>query len=204
MDISDTESDEFESDLGDEDWVESGKKMMKTRSKAAQNMKSHSEDAHAPENSKSEISCEEAKPEVNKGIDQCCSCSKNSFCKTKKCECRAAGSTCNVSCGCISSKCSNREGGLIDIASDETSHAQAIESGGSQSSFDHVDEKSKELASNGAMLLQSALSERLAKENQDVQPRKPLTDIGNTVVCLFLFPGSRIHYLIILPASRTK
>nr|XP_010913544.1 kinesin-like protein KIN-4C isoform X1 [Elaeis guineensis] len=183
MDISDTESDEFESDLGDEDWVESGKKMVKTRSKASQNMKFHWGDGHASENSKSEISSEEGKPKVEKNVfDQCCSCSRSSFCKTKKCECRAAGSTCTASCGCIPSKCSNREGGFVDNVSEETSHAEATESGGSHSSFDHVDEKSRELVANGAMLLQSALSERLAKENQDVQPRKPLTDIGNTVV----------------------
>ncbi|KAG1326988.1 kinesin-like protein KIN-4C [Cocos nucifera] len=182
MDISDAESDEFESDLGDEDWVESGKKMVKTRSKGAQNMKFHWEDAHASENSKSEISSEEGKPKVEKnGFDQCCSCSRSSFCKTKKCECRAAGRICTASCGCIPSKCSNREGGLIDNALEETSHAEATESGGSHSSFDRVDEKSRELVSNGAMLLQSALGERLAKENEDVQPRKPLTDIGNTV-----------------------
>ncbi|XP_038978925.1 kinesin-like protein KIN-4C [Phoenix dactylifera] len=146
MDISDTEeSDEFESDLGDEDWVESGKKMVKK-------------------------------------FDQCCSCSQISFCKTKKCECQAAGSPCTTSCGCIPSRCSNREGGVVKKELEEASLADGTENDGSHSSLNHLDKKSRGLVSNGAMLLQSALSEWLAKENQDMQPRKPLSDIANTVV----------------------
>ncbi|KAJ0260320.1 hypothetical protein HA466_0065400 [Hirschfeldia incana] len=38
----------------------------------------------------------------------CCSCTKKSLCKTKSCKCRANGSGCGISCGCIASKCSNR------------------------------------------------------------------------------------------------
>ncbi|EOA15506.1 hypothetical protein CARUB_v10004826mg [Capsella rubella] len=46
---------------------------------------------------------EQSKAEV------CCSCSKKSLCKTKSCKCRANGNGCGDSCGCLASKCSNRE-----------------------------------------------------------------------------------------------
>ncbi|KAL1207544.1 Kinesin-like protein KIN-4C [Cardamine amara subsp. amara] len=39
----------------------------------------------------------------------CCSCTKKSLCKTKNCKCRANGSGCGDSCGCVAAKCSNRE-----------------------------------------------------------------------------------------------
>ncbi|CAA7022941.1 unnamed protein product [Microthlaspi erraticum] len=39
----------------------------------------------------------------------CCSCTKKSLCKTKNCKCRANGNGCGDSCGCLASKCSNRE-----------------------------------------------------------------------------------------------
>ncbi|CAE6199604.1 unnamed protein product [Arabidopsis arenosa] len=52
-----------------------------------------------------EILCkkEQSKAEV------CCSCTKKSLCKTKSCKCKANGSGCGDSCGCLASKCSNRE-----------------------------------------------------------------------------------------------
>ncbi|CAM6127040.1 unnamed protein product [Calypogeia fissa] len=41
---------------------------------------------------------------------QCsCTCSQSSGCKTKKCECKAAGGLCGTQCGCNSVKCNNRE-----------------------------------------------------------------------------------------------
>ncbi|XP_010497193.2 PREDICTED: uncharacterized protein LOC104774237 [Camelina sativa] len=57
-----------------------------------------------PENSE-ETLCkkDQSKAEV------CCSCTKKSLCKTKSCKCRANGSGCGDSCGCLASKCSNRE-----------------------------------------------------------------------------------------------
>lgn len=107
----------------------------------------------------------------------CCSCSRQSFCKTMKCECRASGGNCSASCGCSSKKCSNREGGVPDEAA----------------------EHSCDLASQGATLLQSALAERRPaeqhEEGNDAAKRKPLADIGNTAVCCFLttisFPYNR-------------
>ncbi|XP_039010235.1 kinesin-like protein KIN-4C isoform X2 [Hibiscus syriacus] len=46
---------------------------------------------------------------IKKTSGVCCSCSKKSLCKTLKCGCRAAGSSCGVSCGCASGKCTNKE-----------------------------------------------------------------------------------------------
>ncbi|AED93893.1 unnamed protein product [Arabidopsis thaliana] len=46
---------------------------------------------------------EQSKAEV------CCSCTKKSLCKTKSCKCKANGSGCGDSCGCLASKCSNRD-----------------------------------------------------------------------------------------------
>ncbi|CAH8312894.1 unnamed protein product [Eruca vesicaria subsp. sativa] len=57
--------------------------------------KKTSEEAHCQK--------EQSKAEI------CCSCTKKSLCKTKNCKCRANGSGCGISCGCIASKCSNRE-----------------------------------------------------------------------------------------------
>ena len=39
----------------------------------------------------------------------CCSCTKNSLCKTTKCKCRSSGGGCGDSCGCVASKCNNRK-----------------------------------------------------------------------------------------------
>ncbi|XP_024007655.1 kinesin-like protein KIN-4C isoform X2 [Eutrema salsugineum] len=60
--------------------------------------------ASQPETSEESL----CKREENK-VDVCCSCTKKSLCKTKNCKCRANGSGCGISCGCIASKCSNRE-----------------------------------------------------------------------------------------------
>ncbi|GMH31245.1 hypothetical protein Nepgr_033088 [Nepenthes gracilis] len=99
----------------------------------------------------------------------CCSCSKVSHCKTMKCDCRAAGGSCSDSCGCSSSKCKNREGVLT--VSDETKSAQ------SPDGMDHNDI----LASHGAALLQAALAEMPAAENEENRHgRRALADIGNT------------------------
>lgn len=99
----------------------------------------------------------------------CCTCSKKSLCKTMKCECRAAEGHCGVACGCDLVRCSNR-GALpseLSEGADET-------------------ERSHSLASQGAMLLQSALSEKPANTTEGETGRKPLSDIGNTVVWMLL------------------
>ncbi|XP_050213415.1 kinesin-like protein KIN-4C [Mercurialis annua] len=105
----------------------------------------------------------------------CCTCSKYSSCKTMKCQCRAADGNCGPSCGCVPSKCSNRE----DCLSKSDGEA---ESAGTASSHDET-EKNQNLASHGAMLLQSALVEKPPENNVDgTVRRKALSDIGNTLV----------------------
>ncbi|XP_021759754.1 kinesin-like protein KIN-4C [Chenopodium quinoa] len=94
----------------------------------------------------------------------CCTCSKQSFCKTMKCECRASGGSCSSSCGCSSNKCSNREGESKEdcIPPNDVEH-------------------DRDLATQGATLLQNALTERPAEQHEENgAKRKPLADIGNT------------------------
>ncbi|PKU64923.1 kinesin-like protein KIN-4C [Dendrobium catenatum] len=143
MDTSDSEDMlDMESDESDEDWVESGKVTIKRRSRGK---KYNVED--------------ENKVSENDGRF-CCSCSKNSTCKTKKCECRHISKPCSSQCGCNASKCANREDSF--------------------SSLD--DEKTMELVSQGTLLLQSALGEKPKIDCCSLQQRKPLSDIGNAQV----------------------
>ncbi|KAE9457317.1 hypothetical protein C3L33_10753, partial [Rhododendron williamsianum] len=87
----------------------------------------------------------------------CCTCSRYSLCKTTRCECRAGGGNCGVSCNCISSKCSNREATLTN-ALDCLPHSELGD-------CNDETERSQNLASEGAKLLQSALAEKLGKSN---------------------------------------
>ncbi|WOK92526.1 kinesin-like protein KIN-4C isoform X1 [Canna indica] len=193
MEISDSEmsdvfetdiepSDEYETDLGDdEDWVQSTKKTRKRRSQNGRSRKFASENHCAVQNLLSEKSNEEEQIKCEKDeIHTCCSCSKKSLCKTKKCECLVNGGLCSASCGCSVSKCTNR-GGLINIDLVELSNSEATESGGSHSSFDHLDNESRKMVAEGTMLLQSALSKKTSVKD-DSKPRKPLSDIGSNVI----------------------
>lgn len=137
MDISDSEmsfmleseaeasDDAYESDL---DWVESGKKNIRKPSQTHRTRKSSSDEG-GPIAKSSEVSNgESVTKDENSELHPCCSCSRGSFCKTKRCECRALGSVCSAYCGCVSSKCTNREGGeMIDM--DGRSNADAAEIG---------------------------------------------------------------------------
>lgn len=144
MDTSDSDDMvDMESDESDEDWVESGKLVTKRRSKEKKFDVFDGGENTATEN--------------NGHI--CCSCSKHSSCKTKKCECRLIGRSCGGHCNCKILKCANRED--------------------SNQGLD--DEKSMEMVSQGTLLLQSAL-----------QQRKPLSDIGNSQVCLSSFSFSYV------------
>ncbi|KAH0758931.1 hypothetical protein KY290_022424 [Solanum tuberosum] len=102
-----------------------------------------------------------------------CSCGKRSSCMTNKCLCRFTVGSCGPSCGCNPKKCSNRESSTknqlpsLDVAGDE----------GNTLGTDDEAESSQTLVSQGAMLLQNALSE---KPLQGETKRKPLSDIGNT------------------------
>lgn len=107
---------------------------------------------------KSEIPLEGA-DETTHG--QCCACTKLSFCKTKKCECRLTGAECGSLCGCSASKCANR--GFSKSKKEESC------------SFS---DKAGELF----LLLEEAKS-KLKKSKL----RKPSDDIGNVKVCLCRF-----------------
>ncbi|KAG9149658.1 hypothetical protein Leryth_017578 [Lithospermum erythrorhizon] len=117
----------------------------------------------------------------------CCSCSKQSSCKTRKCECRAAKGLCRISCGCESTRCSNR---VRVSTEEENDNIQSVLVKDTITIPD--DDKSHVLASQGAMLLQCALSENPNLKNDDVPKRKPLSDIANTQAKLNIpNPGQR-------------
>ncbi|CAH9065919.1 unnamed protein product, partial [Cuscuta epithymum] len=107
----------------------------------------------------------------------CCSCSRKSSCTARRwCECRAAGRHCLVSCG--ASWCSNHE--KLQLPSSN----QAV--GGVEES-ESEQKDSTTLASHGAMLLQTAFSDKSAEPKHEDPAaesirRKPLSDIGNTLV----------------------
>ncbi|KAA8538181.1 hypothetical protein F0562_027789 [Nyssa sinensis] len=104
----------------------------------------------------------------------CCSCSKQSLCKTTRCQCRDSRRYCGISCACKATKCSNRKIALTNEA-DHLPQSQPAEG------TDEI-ESSSVLASHGAMLLQVALAEKPTETNNDEGPtRKPLSDIGNTL-----------------------
>ncbi|VFQ74221.1 unnamed protein product [Cuscuta campestris] len=122
----------------------------------------------------------------------CCSCGSKSSCKTRRwCECRAAGRQCVVSCG--AHRCSNKE--EHGQCSEEMLPPPPSSSSTNQMDGDGESEKkndSSDLVSHGAMLLQTAFSDKsLEPKLEEVPPpatsldfsrRKPLSDIGNTVV----------------------
>ncbi|PSR99819.1 Kinesin-like protein [Actinidia chinensis var. chinensis] len=104
----------------------------------------------------------------------CCTCSKSSSCKTTRCECRAGGGSCGISCNCVPTKCSNREA-AINKVSDHLMQSELADSSDEK-------ERNQDLVSHGAMLLQSALAEKPVETNDENEPRrKPLSDIGNTM-----------------------
>lgn len=92
----------------------------------------------------------------------CCSCSKKSSCKTLKCECRAIGSNCGMSCGCAMAKCANREKVSFELY--DTLHPEMTE----DTVPDNIQEE------------KAAVQDAMP---QDGRPRQPLSEIGNTLVC---------------------
>ncbi|CAN4122383.1 unnamed protein product [Withania somnifera] len=108
----------------------------------------------------------------------CCSCSKKSLCKTNRCECRAVGGSCGVSCGCDPIRCSNKETSTMN----QLPSLDVVGNEGNTLGIDEV-ESTQTLASQGAMLLQNALSEKpIQSRDEGETKRKPLSDIGNTRV----------------------
>ncbi|KAL8131058.1 hypothetical protein AgCh_007114 [Apium graveolens] len=112
--------------------------------------------------------------------DLCCSCSKQSLCKTGKCECRAARGSCGLSCGCHPNKCSNRVANTIK----ELGALPQLEQAGETENVSNSDEieSTRSLASHGAMLLQTALAEvSVNSKNDTATKRRPLSDVGNSL-----------------------
>ncbi|KAK1275699.1 Kinesin-like protein FLA10 [Acorus gramineus] len=144
-------------DDSDDDWVESGKRFARKRVH-----KTGTRPVAYPTLDEGQDSGSSHSETSNADPVTCCSCSRYSSCKTKKCECRDGGRICGTSCGCSHSKCANRE---VDHTTSE-----AVES-----------DKNVALVSHGAMLLENALSEK-PNTNGDDQPRRALKDIGNKVV----------------------
>lgn len=193
MDISDSESDDYEVEATDDEWIESGKLQVRKR-KSKRSM----------ENNQSNISSEEVKDNSVEGpggasgetaSEACCSCSKSSSCKTTKCKCRALGSTCGSSCGCLASKCANRE--PVSNESQEPTQLGLVEGTGNDSCIEESD-KDRLLATQGAELLHGALIDRPAETNNDHGSRKPLSDIGNTLVRQLSFNHLMFFHFIAL------
>ncbi|XP_044510244.1 kinesin-like protein KIN-4C [Mangifera indica] len=180
MDTSDSEHSDVNED---EEWVESGKQPVKRRISKNGSRSSFGLNQFGVNDSEKmrlEYSGEETVVEKkNNDSGLCCSCSKSSSCKTNKCQCRASGGICNSSCGCTTVKCSNREA-VTDKEHDfQQSDLANSEVGGAGTD----DTQKNHLASQGAMLLQSALIEAPTETNNNGGPRrKPLSDIGNTLV----------------------
>jgi hypothetical protein len=116
-------------------------------------------------------------PDGAEETGQCCTCTKFSSCKTKKCECRFSGAECGLSCGCSASKCANR--GSSKNEGEESS-----------SISDKADDEKKNLdvVSQAVLLLESAMKSGLEEREDDEKEqtsRKPLGDIGNVKVYLY-------------------
>lgn len=130
----------------------------------------------------------------------CCSCSKKSSCKTMRCECRDSEGNCGTSCGCDPVRCSNRESALTQEDND-FQPSEIVELIRTASEICEA-ERSHILAFHGAMLLQSALSDKPVITNDEGGTRrKPLSDIGNTLVCLS-YHVSCYHCCVIFVVSR--
>lgn len=185
MDTSESEHSDLDATYDDDDteWEATEKRIARKRNSKTDGRigaLSHPIEISDSESLKTEASDERTTAVTQKTTSGlCCTCSRYSLCKTTRCECRAGGGNCGVSCNCISSKCSNREATLTN-ALDCLPHSELGD-------CNDETERSQILASEGAKLLQSALAEKLVDANEGNEPRrKPLSDIGNTVVQYFL------------------
>lgn len=128
----------------------------------------------------SDSDCDQDRTDTDYGTI-CCSCSKKSECKTSRCECQAVGVSCGVSCGCLPNKCSNR----AVSSTKEDNQLPSLDIVGDEGNTSGTDEAEmrQTLASQGAMLLQNALSEKpMESKDKGETKRKPLSDIGNSLV----------------------
>lgn len=187
MDTAESDHSDSEFEGTDDDWVESEKRRVRKRNSRTGGRTSVAPNQLDPNDSESLKSGGSGDGIVaetsNTASDVCCSCSRYSSCKTTKCKCLAAGGSCGMSCGCVPTKCTNR-GSVLNKEMDESPESESVEGNGSGSGSEET-EKSRILASHGAMLLQSALVEKLAAgtDDENAPKRKPLSDIGNKLVC---------------------
>lgn len=217
MDISDGDQSDEESD---EDWAEDWERhtMKKNRvslvagerarvpkagtkpldRKSSDSLVNEGQDSGSTSHFSGEILCgENENKSKSSEADGCCSCGINSGCKTKKCECKAAGSFCGPKCGCKTNKCSNRETLDTEVepstvdAAVQNEVAEAVETlrmekarrqnhdkdegkGGNTESNDLIEMEVKAkaaeqlLAAHGAALLQNALKEKLLSHEMQV------------------------------------
>ncbi|XP_030542638.1 kinesin-like protein KIN-4C [Rhodamnia argentea] len=179
MDTSESDySDDAAYDDDDEDWVQSGKRPRRRRAKIGRHSSSDTQDPEVNEVNGVKKESSGERTTANDNTEVCCSCSKSSSCKTSRCECRGTGSVCGPSCGCLSSKCTNRESasakGLEESSGEDKSGA--LNDGNNEETGE------SNLASHGASLLQSAFGEKPVDSADDADVRrKPLSDIGNTL-----------------------
>ncbi|KAE9609086.1 hypothetical protein Lal_00020245 [Lupinus albus] len=179
MDISDIDSDDYDDDVDydieatDHDREKSGNLGVKKRKSRSRH--SSNENSQLNINSSEDVNdLGESAPEV------CCNCSRTSSCKTTKCKCKATGSSCGNSCGCVETKCANRALSTTN-ESQESTQSGLVERTENNCSIEETDERL--LASQGVELLQGALADRPAEiVPPDQGPRKPLSDIGNALV----------------------
>ncbi|XP_057533119.1 kinesin-like protein KIN-4C [Amaranthus tricolor] len=177
MDTSDSEHSQSGEESADDEWVHPmfiGKKR-NARKGGRSGSESQSLETDGSESLKREDSVDTVSSGKEKSIHGlCCSCSKQSFCKTMKCECRAVGGNCSESCGCSSNKCSNREDQKVNVEEQDTGSKK---NGILPDEVEHA----QDLASQGATLLRSALADMPAEQREEnCGSRKPLADIGNT------------------------
>lgn len=193
-DMDTSESEHSDKEVTDDEWVESVKPQEKKRNSKT-GSRSSVGDINNPENSKLDYSDEGVSNGGKLTTGLCCTCSKNSSCKTLKCECRAARGFCGISCGCVPNKCSNKEATMVELDdSTQPETAAGTKTGPCSSEA----ENNHALASHGAMLLQSALVEKPAEANEDCGvKRKPLSEIGNTVVCSILTSYDTFFLLVV-------
>ncbi|KAL4180216.1 hypothetical protein AMTRI_Chr13g91010 [Amborella trichopoda] len=178
MDTSESDiSDESDKEWGESDWSgrrrpkknrapkPSGKQCMTSTQEPSPSDASNPQERVNETGSSLEIDNENPPLSI---FTSCCSCSRASQCKTKKCECRANEGLCREGCGCNLARCSNRVGGVVE------------EGGASPpEEMDEEAEKRAEMAAHGAVLLQSALKEAVVEPPVGGQGRRPLMDIGN-------------------------
>ncbi|XP_041019606.1 kinesin-like protein KIN-4C isoform X1 [Juglans microcarpa x Juglans regia] len=184
-DMDTSESEHSDGERTDDEWVAPGNKRLGRKRNSKNGGRSSVASDQSDPNDSESLKLGRSGEGITDGTANtpsgaCCSCSKNSSCKTTKCPCRAAGGSCGSSCSCVPMKCANRES-VLNKDSDETPQLEIAERNGSGSGSDET-EKSRILVSQGAMLLQSALVEKPAETNDDNgSKRKPLSDIGNTL-----------------------